>query len=119
MSFATRLCAKAKSASVVMCARATAEAAEAILTKFLRETRFPFGSASVSSLIAGSPHKFAARRRTRTAPRANFTVICRIHYPQLPALELSFQVSTVCHLLPPSNFTVAASQTNVFDESQK
>src|SRR5260370_3078713 len=108
MSFATRLCAKAKSASVVMCARATAEAAEAILTKFLRETRFPSGRASVSSLIAGSPHKFAARRGTRTAPHANFTVIYRIHYPHLPALELSFQFSTVCQLLYHSNFPIAA-----------
>src|SRR5882762_590841 len=40
--------------------KATAEAAEAILTKFLRETRNLFGRASASCIIASSPHKFVA-----------------------------------------------------------
>src|SRR5712671_7372623 len=53
------LWAKAKSASVVMRARTTAEAADAILTKFLRVTRNPFGRAGVSRFIGSSPRKVA------------------------------------------------------------
>ena len=40
--------------------KAAAEAAEAILTKFLRETRNSFGRASALYFIASSPHKFVA-----------------------------------------------------------
>src|SRR6266849_98716 len=39
--------------------KTAAEAAEAILTKFLLETRYPFGGTSVSCFIA-SPHKYVA-----------------------------------------------------------
>jgi hypothetical protein len=115
MSLAIRLCAKAKSASVVIRANATAEAAEAILTKLLLETRYPFGRASVSRCIVGSPYKVVAasahtRKPARIPHQALAGCVVRIF-----RLELSFSGN----LLFASSFRVTMSQANVFDGSEK
>src|SRR6267142_5150744 len=60
--------AKARSASVVMRARATAEAAEAILTKLRRLTRNPLGMAGVSRFIGSSPRKVAVAHAYLATP---------------------------------------------------
>src|SRR6267142_2054986 len=79
-----------------MRARTTAEAAEAILTKFLRVTRNPFGRAGVSLFIGSSPRKLAV---------ADTYLAARLYGRSIRWIAFSFGIG--------------ASQANVLDESEK
>src|SRR3982075_3057089 len=71
---------------------ATAEAAEAILTKLLRETRYPSGSASVSCLTISTPPRAGGGTRTHPTLRP----YCTAYLPD--AASAAFGTRTIVSL---------------------
>src|ERR1700736_5196825 len=95
---------------------ATAEAAEAILTKLLRETRYSSGSASLSCFITSTPPQVGCGARTHATLCAYCTACLRDPPSAASGTRTIVSLPTVA---PPSSFAVTASQPNVFDEYEK